>query len=175
MSDDWEEFKRLHESPFKSLIPKVKITIYGSYFPKKEKALLIELKRILIDEGYLRAALVEDRQMEGQDPFEASKLSLLFSDLNILLFTKPGKRFGVVSELDFLASDPHMIQKIPFSLIFDKGAGEQTSIPPLSRGLVKGNDIRRRSFKNYSELKKIFIYEIFLMLKKWARWNAHVT
>jgi hypothetical protein len=75
------------------------ITIYGSYYPPSDEQLLLDIKQILIDDEYENTSLVREYQRnESEDSLEISKKCLLFSDLNYLIFTKTGKRLGLVRE-----------------------------------------------------------------------------
>jgi hypothetical protein len=62
--------------------------------------------------------LVKDKQAPGDDPLEISPQCMLFSRINLLIFTLRGKKHGVIDELAFLTSDPQMRDKIQFSIVF---------------------------------------------------------
>ena len=119
MPTGWDEFKRKYiDNNITSLKPLLNITIYGSYQPTEEKQLLLSLKAILIDEGYVNTMLVDDRQDPDLDALEKSKMCLLYSDVNFLIFTKRGKRLGVARELAFVAEDEGMRHKINHCVVF---------------------------------------------------------
>ena len=96
MADDRDEFKLKYQNNINSLRSLLNITIYGSYNPPSEKELLKSVKQILIDNGYVKTKIVEDLQEQNSEPLEESKKCLLFSDVNFLIFTKNGKKYGVM-------------------------------------------------------------------------------
>lgn len=119
MIDSWEQFKLKYTKPISSLKSEINITLYGSYYPVKDK-LLRELKSTLKSNGYTNTILVEDKQSIGDDPLEISQQCMLFSQVNLLIFTRQGKKHGLIDELAFLTSDQRMFEKIQFSLVFDQ-------------------------------------------------------
>jgi hypothetical protein len=166
LSDGWDDFKRKYEESINSLKSLLGVTIYGSYNPKKEKDLLLSLKQILINEGYGKTVLVDDRKQQDSDPLEISKMCLLYSDVNFLIFTKQGKRFGLVRELAFIAEDIRMRPKLSHCVVFDKIVNnESSSIPPLSISDIKNVRIHRRTFKTVEELKDAIVSEAYWQLK----------
>jgi hypothetical protein len=95
------------------------------YHPVKDKVLLRELKSTLKANGYTNSILVEDKQSKGDDPLEISQQCRLFSHINFLIFTRQGKKDGLIDELAFLTSDKSMFEKIQFSLVFDQVRGQK--------------------------------------------------
>jgi hypothetical protein len=172
VTDSWEEFKQNYYDSINNVKSKLNITIYGSYYPDEDKSLLRDLKRILKEKGYPNTFLVEDKQSKEDDPLEISQLCMLYSDINLLIFTHTGKRLGLVDELSFLTSDPRMSQKIDFSLAFDqlyeRQGQERTSIPDLSMSRVKRYGVQRRKFSTSEELKEIIVKEIYWLMIRWA-------
>jgi hypothetical protein len=172
VTDDWEEFKQNYYKPLDNLKSKLKITIYGSYYPEKDKSLLRDLQRILRQKGYPNTFLVEDKQTKEDDPLQISQLCMLYSDINLLIFTHTGKRLGLVDELSFLTSNPAMSQKIDFSLAFDKlhkrQGQEWTSIPDLSMSRMKRYGVQRREIKPSEDLKEIIVKETYWLMIRWA-------
>lgn len=165
--DGWEEFKVKYQRPINNLKSRLEITLYGSYSPKRDKTLLLDLKRILIGNGYPRASIVEDRQSMGEDPLEISQNCMLFSDLNLLIFTRTGMKHGLIDELTFLTSD-RMSEKIRFSMIFDQVQGEKGSLPPLSKSRVNIYGIQRREFKTSRQLKDLIVKHTYWLMRGWA-------
>jgi hypothetical protein len=168
LSNDWDAFIRNYERNVSSYKPKVKVTIYGSYNPPREKALLKDLKMILIKDGYTNTQLVEDRQKDSDKPLKVSEQSILYSDINLLVFTKTGKRLGVVRELAFLAR-PSMSDKTPFSTVFDQVKDGESSIPSLSQEDVTNALIPRRAFNSFKELRSIITIQTYWILERWIK------
>jgi hypothetical protein len=167
LADDWEEFKYKYQNDINSLRPLLNITIYGSYNPPSEKGLLILVKQTLIDKGYANTKIVEDRQNQDSDPLEVSKQCLLFSDVNFLIFTKKGKRFGVIRELAFIAEDDRMRPKINHCVIFvEKVNGSSSPIPPLSISDIRNSRLPCRSFRYATELQEAIVCEAFWHLRR---------
>lgn len=167
MTNDWEEFIRKYENNINSLRSLLNITLYGSYCPESEKELLILLKRVLIDKGYNKTRIVEDLKEQDSDPLEISKKSLLFSDVNFLIFTKKGKRFGVIRELTFIAEDDRMRAKINHCVIFDEKVNQDSSsIPPLSRSDIRNSRLPCRSFRDTAELQEAIVSEAYWQLRR---------
>jgi hypothetical protein len=167
LADDWEEFNRKYENNINSLRSLLNITIYGSYFPESEKELLLSLKRVLIGEGYNKTRIVEDLKEPDSDALEISKKSLLFSDVNFLIWTKKGKRFGVIRELAFMAEDDGMRPKINHCVIFDETVNEDSSsIPPLSRSDIRNSRLPRRPFRDTVELQEAIVSEAYWQLRR---------
>ncbi len=168
MIDSWEQFILKYQKPISSLKSKINVTLYGSYYPDKDKLLLRDLKKMLRKDGYINTILVEDKQSKGDDPLEISQQCMLFSQINLLIFTKEGKRHGVIDELAFLTSDQKMFEKIQFSLVFDQVLGRRSSIPSLSMSRVTRYGVQRREFQTPEQLKKIIIKETYWLMRKWA-------
>jgi hypothetical protein len=168
VKNNWEVFKENYYKPINNLKSKLVITLYGSYYPKKDKSLLRELKRILIKKGYSNTCLVEDRQSLGDTALTISQMCMLYSQINLLIFTRSGKRLGLVDELSFLTTDPRMVQKIDFSLVFDQVYQQRSSIPDLSMDRVKRYSVQRREFKSSTRLKEIIVKEIAWLIVRWV-------
>ena len=169
MTDSWEEFNRKYDDNINSLRPLLNITIYGSYFPASEKKLLLSVKKLLIDVRYEKTVLVEDRiKKKGSDSLEISKRCLLYSDVNFLVFTKTGRRLGLVRELAFIAEDENMRLKIPNCMIFDQVVREKSSVPDLSNSDIKNSRMNCRRFVTNDELKKAIVNEAFWRLRSLA-------
>jgi len=142
------------------------VTIYGSYHPKKEKDSLIDCKTALIADGYQQAKLVTDYPTTGS-ALDASKECLLYSDVNFLVFTKGGKRLGLVRELTFIATDERMRTKVDHCVVFDEFK-KTTSIPKLSSDDIVNARIPQRTFTRLEELKEIMVKEAFWHLRRLA-------
>ncbi len=168
--DEWTDFKNRYYNNFQVFKQKIKITIFGSYYPPKEKEFLKKLKSKLITDGYINTILVEDKLTEEFDPLEISQMCMVFSDINILVFTRKGKRYGLIDELVFLATDPRMHDKREYSIIFDHNDG-RSSIPDLSSSRIRNSNLRLRTFNNYNELEEIIGREIFWILREYVKKN----
>jgi hypothetical protein len=149
------------------------ITIYGSYYPPSDEQLLLDIKQILIDDEYENTSLVREYQRnESEDSLEISKKCLLFSDLNYLIFTKTGKRLGLVRELAFAADDPSMISRAQNCVVFDQIVAAKSSIPDLSAIDVKNSGIELRTFDDVKELKTAILS---LALQKLRRFSPIIS
>src|SRR5919197_4941337 len=135
--ETWEEFKEKYEGSINSKKTLLNITLYGSYYPPKEELLLRDLKKVLIDNGYRKTILVKDNQSPGDDPLEISQQCMLYSQINLLIFTPKGKKHGLIDELAFLTSDSRMRDKVQFSIVFYRMSGKRSSIPDLSNSRIK--------------------------------------
>lgn len=162
----WDEFKRKYNEGFDTLKPLLTVTIYGSYNPPAEKRLLLALKEALIKEGYEQTRIVEDYMTSGDDPLEVSKQCLLYSDVNLLVFTKEGKQRGLVRELAFIAESPDMIPKAMSCVAFDQLDEGKSSIPPLSVSDIKTTGIHLRTFESMEELKKAILNTVYWQLRR---------
>jgi hypothetical protein len=171
--DSWKDFLRKYQRPIDSLRSKINITLYGSYYPDNDKLLLTELKDLLRENGYSNTILVEDRQLPEDDPLEISQKCMLFSQINLLIFTHTGKRHGVIDELSFITSDQQMFEKIHFCIVFDQVKGRKSSIPSLSMSRIKRYAVQRREFRTTQELKTIIIKETYWLMRKWAYHYGH--
>lgn len=166
MPDRWAQFNRRINNEFEELKKRMTITIYGSYKPSAEKDLLIEMKEHLIKNHYLQTKIVEDYQSENEDSLEISKKCLQYSDVNFLIFTRTGKRFGVVRELAFISDSHLMVHKTPFCVVFDMLQDSKGSIPPLSLSDIRNSGIIRQEFFNNMELKKFLLAKSFWYVRK---------
>ena len=63
---------------------------------------------------------MQDRQEQESDPLEINKICLLYSDVNFLIFTNKGKRYGVIRELAFVAEDEQMRMKVDHCVVLMK-------------------------------------------------------
>lgn len=130
------------------------------------------LKKVLIDNGYSKTILVKDKQSPRDDPLEISQQCMLFSQINMLIFTRRGKKYGVIDELAFLTSDPQMRDKVQFSIVFYQMSGNRSSIPDLSSSRVKRFGIHSRQFKNSKHLKQIIVRESYWLMRKFLNYGA---
>ena len=112
------------------------------YYPESDKELLKQLKQILRVNGYDKTGLVEDKKENNDDPLELSRQCMLFSDINLLIFTVTGRRLGLTEELVFLTSDKKMINKVQFSLVVDVRTDQMSAIPDLSQSRIRQSSIK---------------------------------
>ena len=76
--------------------PRIKIGVYGAYFPETDHEILVRLRDRLRVEGFTRAYLVEDirdRGRLGSDTFLKSKFSLEQSNINLFVATFTDESF----------------------------------------------------------------------------------
>lgn len=170
--DNWKQFKHKYERSINSKKALLNITLYDSYYPAHEKLLLRDLKKLLIDNGYHNTILVKDKQFPGYDPLEISQQCMLFSQINLLIFTIKGKRHGVIDELAFITSDPRMRERVQFSMVLYQVSGKRSSIPDLSRSRVKIFGIQNRQFKTFKQLKQIIVKETYWLMRKWFTYRG---
>ncbi len=169
MPNEWTEFRNNYYSSIQIHKSKIAIIILGSYYPIEEKDFLIRLKNILIRDGYFNTFLVEDRQNVDDDPLEISQMSMSFSDICILVFTRSGKKYGLIDELNFLTTDMGMQKKMYYSILFDQHDGIRSSIPDLSSSRVRNANLRRRTFNNYIDLENMISREVFWILREYVK------
>jgi hypothetical protein len=169
MDDEWEEFKKKYTHRLDSIKPSLKITIYGSYYPEEDLQLLEDLKKALINDGYSNTVLVRDRKATTDDPLEISQECMLFSDINLLVFTRTGKRYGVIDELSFITSDVRMMHKIEFSMVFDQKLNNRSSIPDLSSSRIHRYGVQVRTFRSVERLKSTIQVDVYWLMRKLAR------
>jgi hypothetical protein len=170
LAQNWEDFKHKYESNINSFKKLLNITIYGSYHPEEDLNLLERLRDILINDGYDNTALVTDRPTDV-DSLEVSQQSLIFSDINLFVFTRTGKRFGIIDELASLTLVKELFVKIPFSMVFDQVEGERSSIPDLSMKRTEKNGIQRREFSTGEQLEQIIVKETYWLMRKWVKFK----
>jgi hypothetical protein len=134
--------------------------------------LLVHAKEVLIKDGYQNTLLVIDRQTVGQDPLEISQQSLEFSDINIFVFTRTGKRQGVPDEIATLTTDRRLFEKIQFSIVFNQVKGGKSSLPSLTNSRVDQNHISCREFGETAELDGKLLEHVYWMVVKWAKFRG---
>jgi hypothetical protein len=129
----------------------------------------MKLKNILIADGYSKTFLVEDRQNPDDDPLDISQMSMSFSDILILVFTRNGKKYGLIEELAFLTTDINMQEKMAYTILFDENDGTRSSIPDLSTSRVRNANLRLRTFHHYTDLENTICKEVFGILREYVR------
>ena len=167
MSYRWEKYNQRLSREFTPLMKVITITIYGSYYPQSEKDFLIEQRDFLRDKGYENTNIVDD--YPDLDPditlLEKSIRCLEFSDVNFLVFTREGKRYGVSRELTHVATSNNMIDKIPFCTVFDQINDNRGSIPPLSLDDINNSGINRREYQTKDKLQTALSQQAFAKLR----------
>jgi hypothetical protein len=103
------------------------------------------------------------REINPSDPY---RMSLLFSDVNFLVFTKRGKRLGLARELAFVAEDERMRSKINHLVFDETPTKNSSSVPTLSSSDIQNARINRRSFNTPDELKEAIISEAYWQLRR---------
>jgi hypothetical protein len=144
------------------------IILYGSYQPSTEKELLVELKQLLVNNGYSQTYLVDEFQDETLTSLEVSQRCLLFADVNYLIFTDKGSRRGLVRELAFIALSTDMITKIAGCVAFDEMFEEHSSIPDLSSEDINNLRMKRFEYGNRQELEQSILSESYWQLRRLA-------
>lgn len=130
---------------------RMSITLYGSYYPPSELRLLERQRDRLVGAGYALAELVKDGSDDGIGPLEASKRYLENSDVNFLIFTKAGRRHGLIRELAHVA-ETLARSKVLDCVVFDQIVDGRSSVPDLSMCDLHDGQIPRHAFHNEPEL-----------------------
>lgn len=156
MGNRWDKFLKRKEQEFDILKMRLTITIYGSYQPNSEKEFLIRQKKFLRNEKFAKTSLVIDFPNPSKkfSSLEISEHCLEFSDVNFLIFTKKGKRLGVVRELAHIAKSPNMIYKAADCVIFDQVIKGRSSVPSLSIKDIENIGIQRVIFSTEKDLQE---------------------
>lgn len=167
MNDRWAKYNRRLDEEFKPLMKVLSITIYGSYYPEPEKDFLKNQRDYLISKGYSEASLVEDYPEQESDisNLEKSIRCLQYSDVNFLIFTREGKRYGVSRELTHIATSPTMIDKVRYCTVFEQMQDDRGSIPPLSIDDINNSGIGRREFTSELQLQKALSQQTYIQLR----------
>lgn len=167
MTDRWARFNQRILDEFENLKNRLIISIYGSYRPQKEEEFLLRQKQFLIDLGYSGTKIVKDYQDKSElPPLEISKRCLLYSDVNFLIFTREGKRYGVIRELAYIADSKDMVSKTPYCTVFDQLKDGLGSVPPLSLDDIKNSGIVRHEFYEEKDLQEAIKTKAFWYLRK---------
>lgn len=167
MTSSWDEIREKYKENTYALKKCLHITIYGSYYPEEEETKLIEVKDALISDGYTQTTIVKDQLKVNDKPFEISKLFLLESDTNFLIFTRTGKRHGIIAELTYIAESLEMRSKISQCIVFDERKDDgKSSLPALSMDQVNNSRIVTHPFNSTEELKKKANNEAFWQLSR---------
>ena len=156
----WERFYTEWKNGWLQYKQHMEITIYGSYKPDAQKRLLIRLKDALIQEGYTSTRLVEDfPNPKNLSSFELSKACLEYSDVNFLVFTFAGKRFGVSRELAHCCS-PSMIDRRWRCVSFEQRKANRTALPPMNSKELESlhiSNISRVEFGDQRQLRNAML------------------
>ena len=141
-------------SRLRPLCERMSITLYGSYYPPSEMSFLKRQRDFLRNEGYALACLVKDGDGDGDGvtALEASKRYLENSDLNFLIFTRAGKRHGLIRELAHVA-DLSMRMKAADCVVFDQVVDGASSVPDLSMCDLGDAKIQHYEFRDEPELQ----------------------
>lgn len=167
MTDRWAKFNQRVLDEFENIKNRLIITVYGSYKPKEEEDFLSRQKQFLIGLGYSETKIVKDYQERSElPPLEISKRCLLYSDVNFLIFTREGKRYGVIRELAYIADSKDMTSKTPYCTVFDQLKDGRGSIPPLSLDDIKNSGIVRQEFYEEKDLQEALKTKAFWYLRK---------
>ena len=114
----------------------------------------------MIDKGYTSSYLVKDRPNPGLDILQISKACLEYSDVNFLIFTFAGKRFGVVREPAHCASSSTMTDRRWRCVVCYEVKGKRSALPPLSNQELEQLQISRMitiPFSTEEELKQAIV------------------
>ena len=167
MNDKWERFKRrLDEvNPLKR---KLRIAIYGSYYPSGELEFLKRQRDYLISNGYVSTNIVKEfhDQCPSLTPLQISRDCLHNSDVNFFIFTKEGKNQGVTVELQIAATEESMSHKVRHCVVFDQIRDNFGSISELSLDVIENVGIIRRTFVSEEDLQTALLQKAFLSLRR---------
>lgn len=132
---------------------RMSITIYGSYWPAEELDFLNRQTAFLASKGYTDSKIVPDRDPKGGDALESSRRCLQFSDVNFLVFTRDGKKHGLVRELALVADAMITAPKAHDCVAFYQGAEMGEAIPVLSISDIKKTRMRAAAFSDEADLQ----------------------
>lgn len=166
--DKWKRFKQQVDREIHPLKGKLKITIYGSYFPEDELKFLERQRDFLIQNGYTNTKLVKEyhEQYKSLTSLEVSKDCLYYTDVNFFIFTKEGKNQGVTVELYIAATDPNMAHKVQYCVVFDQIRDSHGSISALSIDAIENSGIIKRDFVDETDLQNALLQKAFLSLRR---------
>jgi len=168
VSDKWERFQRRLDREVNPLKEKLRITIYGSYYPASELSFLESQRNFLIQNGYTDTSLVKDYHVQHPSltPLEVSKGCLYYRDVHFFIFTKEGKNQGVTVELQIAATDENMADKVKHCVVFDQIGDNFGSISALSLDMIENVGIIKRDFVSESDLQNALLQKAFLSLRR---------
>ncbi|MHA1917154.1 MAG: hypothetical protein ACTSUV_02445 [Candidatus Ranarchaeia archaeon] len=119
---------------------KLVVTVYGSFYPVKEKKKLLELTKYLRRKGFGNTDYVEGEKRPNVDDLDKdliSKKYLLDSDVNFLVFSQKGRGKGVTAELGYILNVPLLDGSRKSCVIFDQVKRGNSSITRLQRDEIK--------------------------------------
>jgi hypothetical protein len=172
----YKDFINRKKQEMQHLKSQLTITVYGSYYPPRQKQRLIKLKKLLMKNGYALTRLVEDypeKDYHCSHSYEEricakSQYCLEFSDVNFFIFTHKGKCQGVSVELAYCNNSPMMVDRRWRSVIFDENIDGSPASSFMDRGAnyVASGRIKRIEFKDDSELWRLAceVADEFLLL-----------
>lgn len=168
MHDRWNRFINKFSDEIYPLREKLRITIYGPYFPESELVFLELQKEFLIKNGYTKTALVKDHheQYPEYSSLEISTHCLEYSDVNFFIFTKEGKNQGVTVELHIAATSERMTDKVKHCVVFEQIGDNYGSISKLSLDQIENSGIIKRDFVDEVDLQTALLQKAFLSLRR---------
>ena len=168
MPDKWDPFKHRINQDIDPIKEKLRITIYGSYYPDSELTFLETQRDFLIQNGYKNTKLVKEyhEQYKSLTPLEVSKDCLYYTDVNFFIFTKEGKNQGVTVELQIAATDENMADKVKHCVVFDQIRDNYGSISALSIDAIDNAGIIKRDFVSESDLQNALLQKAFLSFRR---------
>ena len=166
--------KRLEESYI--LRKKLRITVYGSWYPSTEKELLSEIVDFLRANGYEDTDVVEGEKRPNlwkADSYTISTLYLENSDVNFLIFTHLGKRMGVTAELSHILESPRMCDRMGACVVFNEIKKSRPAVGKMHIDrMIQLNEnvvqIQVVDFKSKEELFDAVLAHASSLLKKFA-------
>ena len=147
---------------------KLRITVYGSYYPSSELKFLEVQRDFLIQNGYKNTKLVKDyhEQYKSLTPLEISNDCLYYTDVNFFIFTKHGKSQGATVELQIAATDANMADKVKHCVVFDQIQDNYGSVSVLSIDVIDNAGIIKRDFVSETDLQNALLQKAFLSFRR---------
>jgi hypothetical protein len=146
--------RRLRERD--EVFSRLRLTLYGSFQPQKEKEKLESLASELRHRGFLDTGIVGDSRRPNREMLDTYQLSIFYleeSDANFLIFPQTGKRLGVTAELAHILESLEMSRKRSTCVIFDQLKGKHGSLTQLQLDrIAELGDIELVPFSDWNKL-----------------------
>jgi hypothetical protein len=128
--------------------PRIRVGIYGAYFPERDHQILVNLRDRLRVEGFTTTYLVEDVEDRGRfrnDRFLKSQFSIEQSNVNLFVATFNGMAQGYTIELQHILRNPEFIFKsciLPESEFDENGNTVHRAVTSLMEQDISGVNLK---------------------------------